>query len=80
MYLPGSDTGRPDYAVIVVVLLDHGGSHPGDADAVAAHDDLALLALLVQKPSPHGSAVLDAELKDVADLDGAGALQRPAAL
>src|ERR1700681_4707694 len=33
----GCERLRPDYPPRVVVLLDRGGHHPGDADPVAAH-------------------------------------------
>src|SRR5690606_27475650 len=39
--------GGPADAVVVVVLLDDRRHEPGDADAVATHDDGALVALLV---------------------------------
>ena len=60
--------------MLVVVLLDGRGHHPGDADAVAAHDHDVFLAVLVQIHGMHGVAVLGAQLEDVAHFDALGQL------
>ena len=51
----------------------------GHADAVRAHRDDLLLAVLVEHVETERLGVLAAELEDVADLDAAGHLQRGAA-
>jgi len=66
--------------VFVVVLLDTGSHHPGDADAVAAHDEELLLAGLVQKSGIHGLGILEPQLEDMAHLDPLGEGDRLAAL
>ena len=48
MHVIRRDRPRPDDAVGVVVLLDHRGDRPRDADAVAAHHHRTLGARLVQ--------------------------------
>ena len=59
------------YEVITKVLLDGGGDHPGDTDAIAAHLHDGGLAVLVQHGSLHGLGVLGTQLEDVAHLDAA---------
>ena len=55
-----------------MVLLDGGGDHPGHADAVATHEGIHGVALVIQNDRLHGLAVGGAELKYVPDLDPAG--------
>ncbi len=74
--LGGRDAHGPRDAVLVVVLLDHGGKRARDAHAVAAHDEGVLLARLVGERGAHGLRVLGAELEDLRDLDAAGGLER----
>ena len=71
---------RPEDAAVVVVLLYCGGDHPGDADAVAAHQQHLFATTLIQYPGIHRFAVLGAELEDVADLDAAPDQQFAAAV
>ena len=78
--LERGDADGPDDAVLVVVLLDHGGQGARDADAVAAHDEVLLGSVLVGEGRAHRLGVLGAELEDLADLDAASALERAAAL
>ena len=59
--------------------LDGRGEDALDADAIAAHDGRALLAVLVEHGGSHGFRVLVAELEDVADLDSFAQAQRLAA-
>ena len=66
--------------MLVVVLLHDGGQRAGDADAVAAHEEGALDAVLVGEGGAHGLGVLGAELEDLRDLDAAGALEGRAAV
>ena len=70
-HLKRRDGIRPDDAGIVIVLLDGGGDHAGDADAVAAHLHDGGLAFLVQHRGLHRLGVLGAELEDVAHFDAA---------
>ena len=51
--------------MLVVVLLHDGGQRAGDADAVAAHEERALHAVLVSEGGAHGLGVLGAELEDL---------------
>ena len=74
------DARRPDDAPVVVVLFDGRGGDARQADAVAAHDDGLLLAMLVEVRRAHRLRVLGPELEDVADLDDALALERRLAL
>src|SRR5689334_35488 len=69
------DLGRPDNTFVVVVLLDPGGGHTGDADAVTAHDDRLRLALGIQEPAVHRCGILRAEFEDMADFNSPGRLQ-----
>ena len=74
-----SQRDRPDDAVVVVVLLHHGRKRAADAHAVAAHEEVLLLAVLVQIRGVHGAGILVAQLEDLGDLDAATAIQRGAA-
>jgi hypothetical protein len=74
-----SDRGRPLDAIFVVVLFDHGGHAARDADAVAAHDEGALLAVFVAEGGAHGLGVLVAQLEDLAHFDAARERDRLAA-
>ncbi len=75
-----SERQRPDDAVGVVARLDGAGHDPVDADAVAAHDHVDLVPLLVEVGRPHRLGILGAELEDVADLEAGLDLERgPAA-
>ncbi len=47
---------RPHDAMLVVVLLDHGGQGARDAYAIAAHDEGHLVAFLVGEGGPNGDA------------------------
>ena len=69
MDLPGRDRRGPDDAALVGALLDRGGDDPRRADAVAAHHDRVLLAVLVEVGGAERLPVAGAELEDVADLD-----------
>src|SRR4051812_14074588 len=60
---------RPLDTRLVAVLLDRGRHDPGRADAVAAHDQDLLGAVLVEERSPERLRVLRLELEDMADLD-----------
>ena len=63
-----------------MVGLDDGGHEALDADAVAAHDRRAALAVGVEEGGLHGVGVAGAELEDVSQLDPALHLQRVIAL
>ena len=63
-----------------MVLLDRGGDHAGDADAVTAHIGGNRLALFVEHGRRHRFRVLPPELKNVADLDTAQDLQGTVAI
>jgi hypothetical protein len=76
----GCDLGRPDDALVVVVLLDDAGHVPPHADAVGAHDDRVLLPVLTEVRRPERIGVLRPELEDVADLDPLAEDQRSSAL
>jgi hypothetical protein len=52
--LKWGNTHRPANAGIVVVLFHSSLGKPGDADAVAAHQQRFLLALTVGEPSIQG--------------------------
>ena len=77
--LEGGARQRPDDAVFVVVLLDGRRYRPADADSVAAHDQGALLSLVVEDGRRHRLRIFGAELEDMADLDPPPALQVSAA-
>ena len=70
---------REGDAVAVVVLLDAGRDHAGDADAVTAHDGGLFLAVLVEINGVEGLGILGAELEDVAHFDALGEGHRLAA-
>src|SRR5690606_5634566 len=57
----------PEDAAVVIVLLAGGSHHAGHADAVAAHQQSAGLALFVEYAAAHGLAVLAAQLEDMPD-------------
>src|SRR4051812_8598307 len=61
---------RPADAGLVAELLDGGGEDARRADAVGAHPDVLLLALLVEIGGVQRLAVAGAELEDVAYFDG----------
>jgi hypothetical protein len=61
---------------VVVVLLDRRRDEARHADAVAAHDERALLLLVVDERRPHRRGVLGAEHEDVAGFDAAIARER----
>ena len=67
-------------AVGVVVLLDGGSGDARQADAVAAHHDGLLLAVLVEERRRPWARSTWSELEDVADLDDARALEVAGAL
>ena len=71
---------RPDDAVLVVALLDHGLHGAAHADAVAAHHHHLLLELVRLVHGLERIRVLRAELEDVAHLDAAADRHRLAAL
>src|SRR6185436_178265 len=60
---------RPRDALLVGELLDCGGHGPRRADAVRAHPDELLLAVLVEVARAERLRVAGAELEDVAHLD-----------
>jgi hypothetical protein len=74
--LVGRNCHGPDDAVLVVVLLDDGRQRAGDADAVAAHLEGLLDAVLVGEGGAHGLGVLGAQLEDLAHLDATRSLER----
>ena len=55
--------------LVVVMLLDDRRHRPRRADAVAAHDERLLLAVLVEERRAERDGVERAELEDVAELD-----------
>src|SRR5207244_3592909 len=63
------DRGRPDDAVLVVVLFDRGRHHAARADPVRAHDKWLLGAVLVEEARLERLGVLGLQLEDVSDLD-----------
>src|SRR6266571_2072081 len=69
VHVVGSHRPRPFDALLVVVLLDDGRHGPRRPDAVAAHDERLLLAVLVQKRRLERRRVVRLKLEDVADLD-----------
>ena len=79
MGLVGSDLGRPDDALLVVVGFDDAGHVPPQTDPVRAHDDRVGLAVLAEIGRPHRRGVLGPELEDVADLDPPPQFDRRAA-
>src|SRR5207248_10387707 len=60
---------RPDDPVPVVALLDDGRQDAAGPDAVAAHDQRLLGAVLVEERRLERGRVAGVELEDVADLD-----------
>ena len=66
--------------MLVVVLLHDGSERAGHTNAVAAHDERLLLAVLVHKGGTHGLGILGAQLEDLRDLDAAGSGERLAAV
>ena len=62
--------------MLVVVLLHDGSERAGHTNAVAAHDERLLLAILVHKGGAHGLGILSAQLEDLRDLDTAGSGER----
>ncbi len=70
------DGVRPDDAALVVVLLDGGGHHARDPDAVAAHGQDLVTAIFALHGRFHRFRVLGAELEDVAHFDAALDQQR----
>ena len=68
----GVEGGRsigPDNAVLVVEGLDKSADQAGDPDAVGAHVECCLLAVLLEHLGTQGLGVFVAEIEDVADLD-----------
>jgi len=63
-----------------VVLLDGRGQGAGYADAVAAHNHVLLLSVLIEIGAVHGLGVLGAELEDMADLNALGELKPASAV
>ena len=76
----GRDGRREDDAVVVVVLLDGRGQGAGYADAVAAHNHVLLLSVLIEIGAVHGLGVLGAELEEMADLNALGELKPASAV
>ena len=79
------DVGRGDLTwpaqpELVEGLLGDGRDRPGHPDAVGAHGDDDLLAVLVEHFEIKRLGVLAAELEDMADLDAPLDGQRPAAV
>ena len=70
---------RPEDAVLVVPLLDGGGDHARDADAVAAHEHHLRLLRLVQVVCLERLRIFGPELERVADLDALEELHLAAA-
>ena len=66
--------------MLVVVLLHDGSERAGHTNAVAAHDERLLLAVLVHKGGTHGLGILGAQLEDLRDLDATGSGERLAAV
>ena len=66
--------------MLVVVLLHDGSERAGHTNAVAAHDERLLLAVLVHKGGTHGLGILGAQLEDLGDLDAASSGERLAAV
>ena len=66
--------------MLVVVLLHDGSERARHTNAVAAHDERLLLAVLVHKGGTHGLGILGAQLEDLRDLDSAGSGERLAAV
>ena len=66
--------------MLVVVLLHDGSERAGHTNAVAAHDERLLLAVLVHKGGTHSLGILGAKLEDLRDLDAAGSGERLAAV
>src|SRR5438128_3067492 len=65
------DRHRPDDPFRVMILFDRGCGRPADPDAVAAHQDELLLALLIEKCGFHFFTVLAPQHKDMAHFDPA---------
>src|SRR5690606_35539898 len=80
VHVGGGHGARPDDALVVVGLLDDGGDHAGDPDAVGAHGDPLGLAVRAERVHLEGVGVLAAQLEEVADLDAARAVQGAAAV
>ena len=78
-YLERRKIGRPDDAVVVMILFDTGGNCSADADAVAAHEDDLFLAVGIEESGIKRLGVFGAELEDMADFDAAPHLQNAAA-
>ena len=74
------DVVRPEDALVVVALFNTCGHYAADADAIAAHLDDAVAAVLVQREYVHRLAVLGAQLEDVTYFDATGELQRALAV
>ncbi len=79
MHVGRGHLARPAQPQLVVRGLSDGRDRAGDPDAVAAHRDDHLLAVLVEHLEVERLGVLAAELEDVADLDASGHLQHTAA-
>ena len=72
--------GRPDDAAIIVVLLDGGGDHARDADAVATHFHDLLFLFAVQETGAQREGIALPEREHVSDLDAAPKFQAAAAV
>ena len=74
MYLPRSDSFRPDRAVLIVMCLADRCCQTADTDTVASHDRGLALAVCIDIGHIHGFCIFGSKLEDISDLDTSGDL------
>ena len=80
MHGKGRDRGGPHEPLIVCHLFNNNAHEPGGAPAVAPHNRILVVALLVLVGKVERLGVALAEVKDIPHLRGACSLEHPATL